>query len=100
MLVNASPVGGCQNYGPLLDPYYNTAPPAKKDHNFDSHPYRIDVNQAVLVCSLLAACAYMTFTLNGVGSPSKAVVLVIAIVVQILGKYMIIGYLEFHEWER
>ena len=36
-------MGGCQNYGPFLDPYYNTAPIylgyPKKDHNFDNHPY-------------------------------------------------------------
>ena len=34
---------GCQNYGPFLDPYYNTAPniqgTPKRDHNSDSHPY-------------------------------------------------------------
>ena len=30
-------MGGCQNYIPVLDPYYNTAP--NTDHNFDNHPY-------------------------------------------------------------
>ena len=25
-LSNLSQMGGCQNYGPFLDPYYNTAP--------------------------------------------------------------------------
>ena len=29
-------VGGCQNYGPFLGPYYNTAP--IRDPNFDNHP--------------------------------------------------------------
>ena len=37
-------IGGCQNYGPVLDPYYNTAPNTqgtqKRDHKFDNHPYR------------------------------------------------------------
>ena len=36
-------MGGCQNYGPLFDPYYGTAPNIlgypKRDHNFDNHPY-------------------------------------------------------------
>ena len=37
-------MGGCQSYGPLLDPYYNTAPHInlgypKRDHNFDNQPY-------------------------------------------------------------
>ena len=35
-------VGGCQNYGPFLDPYYTTAHniqgTQKGDHNFDNHP--------------------------------------------------------------
>ena len=35
-------MGGCQNYGPFLCPYYNTAPfiqgTQKRDHNFDNHP--------------------------------------------------------------
>ena len=35
-------VGGCQNYGPFLGPYYNTAPNIfgypKRDHSFDNHP--------------------------------------------------------------
>ena len=34
-------VGGCQNYGPCLGPYYNTAPIIlgypKRDHNFDNY---------------------------------------------------------------
>ena len=25
-VVSGCDVGGCQNYGPFLDPYYNTAP--------------------------------------------------------------------------
>ena len=32
----------CQNYGPLLGPYYNTGPnlgDPKKGHNFDNPPY-------------------------------------------------------------
>ena len=38
-------MGSCQNYGPFLDPYYNTAPNIylgypKRDHNFDNHPCR------------------------------------------------------------
>ena len=37
-------MGGCQNYGPFLGPYYNTAPNVfgypKRDHNFDNYPYR------------------------------------------------------------
>ena len=36
-------LGGCQNYGPFLDPYYNTAPniedTPKKDHGFDNHQF-------------------------------------------------------------
>ena len=36
-------MGGCQNYGPFVDPCYNTAPnmqdTPKTDHNFDNHPY-------------------------------------------------------------
>ena len=36
-------MGGCQNYGPFLGPYYNTAPnikgTPKRDHNFDNRPY-------------------------------------------------------------
>ena len=38
-------VGDCQNYGPLLGPYYNTGPNTgpnlgdpKRDHDFDSPP--------------------------------------------------------------
>ena len=38
-------VGDCQNYGPLLGPYYNTGPNSgpnlgdpKRDHNFDNPP--------------------------------------------------------------
>ena len=38
-----SHMGGCQNDGPFLNPYYNTAPIylgyPERDHNFDSHPY-------------------------------------------------------------
>ena len=30
-------MGGCQNYGPFLGPYYNRDP--KRDHYFDNHPY-------------------------------------------------------------
>ena len=40
-------MGNCQNYGPFLGPYYNTGPNTgpnlgnpKRDHNFDSSPYR------------------------------------------------------------
>ena len=40
-----SHVGGCQNYGPFLDPFYNTAPKYSgyptRDHNFDNHPRRL-----------------------------------------------------------
>ena len=36
-------MGGCQNFGPFLDPYYNTAPnitgTPKRDHNSDNHPH-------------------------------------------------------------
>ena len=39
-------MGDCQNYGPLLGPYYNTGPNTgpnlgdpKRDHNFDNPPY-------------------------------------------------------------
>ena len=39
-------MGGCQNYGPLLDLYHNTGPNTgpylgdpKRDHSFDSPPY-------------------------------------------------------------
>ena len=35
-------MGGCQNYGPSLDPDYNTAPNIlgypKRDYNFDRKP--------------------------------------------------------------
>ena len=41
-------MGDCQNYGPLLGPYYNTGPNTgpdlgdpKRDHNFDSPPYYV-----------------------------------------------------------
>ena len=37
-----SHMGGCQNYGPFLGPYYNTGPnlgDPKRDHNFDNLPY-------------------------------------------------------------
>ena len=37
-------VGGCQNYGPFLGPWYNTVlvfADAKGDHNFDNHPCRM-----------------------------------------------------------
>ena len=30
-------MGGCQNYGPFLGPYYLGYP--KRDPNFDNHPY-------------------------------------------------------------
>ena len=39
-------MGDCQNYGPFVDPYYNTGPNTgptlgdpKRDHNFDNPPY-------------------------------------------------------------
>ena len=39
-------MGGCQNYGPFLGPYYNTGPNTgpslgdpKRDHNFDNPSY-------------------------------------------------------------
>ena len=34
-------MGGCQNYGPFLGPYYNKAPIMypKTDLNFDNYPY-------------------------------------------------------------
>ena len=39
-------MGGCQNFGPFLDPSYNTAPSIsgypKWNHNFDNHPYRMN----------------------------------------------------------
>ena len=35
-------MGSCQNYGPVLGPYYNTAPTKlgypKRDPNFDNYP--------------------------------------------------------------
>ena len=37
-------VGGCQNYGPFLGPYYNTRPnlgDPKRDHNVDNPPYGV-----------------------------------------------------------
>ena len=41
---------GCQNYGPFLDPYYNTAPniwrTQKGDHNFDNHPHDVKARLA------------------------------------------------------
>ena len=38
-------MGGCQNYGPFLAPYYDTAPNyylgyPKRDPNFDNYPCR------------------------------------------------------------
>ena len=37
-------LGGCQNYGPFLGPYYTTAPISqgteKGDLNFDNYPFR------------------------------------------------------------
>ena len=39
-------MGGCQNDGPFLGPYYTTAPNIlgypKKGHNFDNHPYELE----------------------------------------------------------
>ena len=36
-------MGGCQNYGPFLGPWYNTAPTIhgtqKGAKNFDNYPY-------------------------------------------------------------
>ena len=36
-------MAGCQNDGPFLGPYYNTAPNylgyPERDHSFDNHPY-------------------------------------------------------------
>ena len=36
-------LGGCQNYGPFLGPYYNELTYylgyPKRDHNFDNHPF-------------------------------------------------------------
>ena len=32
-------MGGCQNDGPSLDPYYDTAPNIRVGHNFDNRPY-------------------------------------------------------------
>ena len=37
-------MGNCQNYGPILGPYYNTGPnlgDPKRDHNFDNSPYSL-----------------------------------------------------------
>ena len=41
-------MGNCQNYGPLLGPYYNTGPNTgpnlgdpKRDHNFDNPPHTV-----------------------------------------------------------
>ena len=38
-------LGGCEKYGPFLDPYYNTAPNTwgtqKRDHNSDNHPFGV-----------------------------------------------------------
>ena len=46
-------MGGCENYGPFLDPYYNTAPNTegtqKGDYNFDDHPYQ----EIVLLSSIV-----------------------------------------------
>ena len=38
-------MGGCQTYGPFLDPYYNTAP--ERDHNFDNHPHSFGTDAEV-----------------------------------------------------
>ena len=42
-------MGDCQNYGPLLGPYYKTGPDTgpnlgdpKRDHNFDNPPYTLN----------------------------------------------------------
>ena len=39
-------MGGCQNYGPFVGPYYNTAPiiygTPKRDLNFDNHPISLE----------------------------------------------------------
>ena len=32
-------MGGYENYGPLLGPYYDNLGYPKRDHNFDNHPY-------------------------------------------------------------
>ena len=41
-------MGDCQNYGPLLGPYYNTGPnlgDPKKDQNFDNPPCGLMLTQ-------------------------------------------------------
>ena len=50
-------MGGCQNHGPFLDPYYNTADilrVPKRDHNFDNHPY--DANRMLTWQQELKGC--------------------------------------------
>ena len=44
--VRVRDLGDCQNYGPLLGPYYNTGPntgpklgDSKRDHNVDNPPF-------------------------------------------------------------
>ena len=47
-------MGGCQNYGPFLGPYFHTGPylgDPERDHNFDNPPY--EVASKLLACSLL-----------------------------------------------
>ena len=44
-------MGGCQNYGPLLDPCKNTAPnifvgTQKTDHNFDNHLHDVGTSNS------------------------------------------------------
>ena len=46
--VDNADLGHCQNYGPFLDPYYNTGPNTgpnlgdpKRDHNFDNPQFSL-----------------------------------------------------------
>ena len=59
-------VGGCQNYGPFLGPYYNTAPNIlgypKRDHNFDNYPCE------ELSASARGPCCGFGILLNGVSN--------------------------------
>ena len=53
--------GGCQNYGPFLRPYYNTAPYylgyPKREPNFDNYPHESAVAYVLRVARPSAGMA-------------------------------------------
>ena len=66
-------LGGCQNYGPFLGPYYNTGPnlgDPKRDHNFDNPPFylqwlpsrrSIGSSKGIQSCGHSCTCTHKAF---------------------------------------